>query len=77
MPTYPSPKPTFCHKWEVSVNASLGGERGGGRGVAAKLIREFVEGAFHLSELTGQTLPVVTRITLLIKTIQPDQSIPE
>ena len=24
LPTYPSPKPTFCLKWEVSVNAGLG-----------------------------------------------------
>ena len=22
--TYPSPKPTFCPKWEVSVNVGLG-----------------------------------------------------
>ena len=34
-------------------------------------------GAFHLSELTGQTLLVVTRISLLIKTIQPDKSNPK
>ena len=27
--------------------------------------------AFSLSELTGQTIPVATRISLLIKTIQP------
>ena len=31
-------------------------------------------GAFHFSELTGQTIPVVRRISLLIKTIQQDQS---
>ena len=30
----------------------------------------FPQGAFHLSELTGQTIPVVMRISLLIKTIQ-------
>ena len=24
VPTYPSPKPTFCPKWEVSVNVGLG-----------------------------------------------------
>ena len=24
LPTYPSPKPSFCPKWEVSVNVSLG-----------------------------------------------------
>ena len=30
--------------------------------------------AFHLSELSDQTIPVVLRISLLIKTIQPDQS---
>ena len=35
------------------------------------------KGAFHLSELTGQTLLAVTRISLLIKTIQPDQSNPK
>ena len=32
--------------------------------------------AFHLSELTGQTIPVVMS-SLLIKTLQPDQSNPE
>ena len=26
LPTYPSPKPTFCPKWEVSVNLCLGEE---------------------------------------------------
>ena len=35
------------------------------------------KGAFHLSELTGQTSPVVTRILLSGKTIQPDQSNPK
>ena len=35
------------------------------------------KGAFHLSELTGQTIPVVMRILLLIKTIQPDPSNPK
>ena len=24
LPTYPSPNPTFCLKWEVSVNVGLG-----------------------------------------------------
>ena len=24
LPTYPSPKPTFCPKWEVSDNVGLG-----------------------------------------------------
>ena len=24
LPTYPSPKPTFCPKWEVSANVGLG-----------------------------------------------------
>ena len=32
------------------------------------------KGAFHLSELTCQTSPLVMRTSLLIKTIQPDQS---
>ena len=35
------------------------------------------KGAFHLSELTGQTIPVVMRILLLIKTFQPDPSNPK
>ena len=35
-------------------------------------------GAFYLSELTGQrTIPVEVRISLLIKTIQPDHSNPK
>ena len=29
LPTYPSPKPSFCPKWEVSVNVSLGEGVGG------------------------------------------------
>ena len=33
--------------------------------------------AFHLSELSGQTIPFVMRISLLIKTVQADQSIPK
>ena len=35
------------------------------------------KGAFHLSELTGQTIPVVMRISLLIKTTQPDMLNPK
>ena len=31
-------------------------------------------GAFHLTELIGQVIPVVMKILLLIKAIQPDQS---
>ena len=34
------------------------------------------EGAFYLSELTSQTIGLVVRISLLSKTIQPDQSNP-
>ena len=30
-------------------------------------------GSFHLSELTGQIIPVIMRISLLIKVIRPDQ----
>ena len=33
------------------------------------------KGAFLLSELTGQTIPVIMRISLLINTIQPAHSI--
>ena len=32
------------------------------------------KGILHLSELTDQTIPVATRISFLIKTVQPDQS---
>ena len=32
LPTYPSPEPTCCLKWEVSVNAGLGGGGGGEAG---------------------------------------------
>ena len=35
------------------------------------------KGALHLSELTGQTIPVVMRISLLIKTTQPDMLNPK
>ena len=38
-----------------------------------ELMRE-TKGAFQLSELTGQTIPVLMKISLLIKTIRPDQS---
>ena len=34
-------------------------------------------GAFHLSELTHQTIPVVMRNSLLIKAIEPEQSNPK
>ena len=36
--------------------------------------RQSNKDGFHLSELTGQSIPVVMRILLLIKTIQLDQS---
>ena len=39
--------------------------------------RLFSQGAFHLSELTGQNIPAVIRISLLIKTIQLHQSNPK
>ena len=31
---------------------------------------------FHLSELTGEVIPIAMCISLLIETTQPDQSIP-
>ena len=34
------------------------------------------KGTFHLSQLTGQTISIATIISLLIKTLQPDQSNP-
>ena len=34
-------------------------------------------GAFHLSDLTGQTIPVVMKISILIKIFQSDQSNPK
>ena len=36
-----------------------------------------VKGDHTLSELAGQTSPVIRRIPLLIRTIQPDQIIPK
>ena len=33
------------------------------------------KGAFHLSDLTCQSITITMRISLLIKIIQPDQSI--
>ena len=35
------------------------------------------KGAFHLSELTDQTIPIAMIMFLLIKTVQPDESNPE
>ena len=40
-------------------------------------LNNYSKGAFHLSELSGQTLPVVMGISLLIKAIQADQSNPK
>ena len=37
---------------------------------------EQTKGAFHLSELTGQHIPIVMRISLLIKINHPNQSNP-
>ena len=34
------------------------------------------KGTFHLPELTGQSIPAIMEISLLIKTIQPDQTNP-
>ena len=34
----------------------------------------WAKGAFHLSELTGQPIPIVMRISFLIKTNHPDKS---
>jgi len=34
-------------------------------------------GAYHLSELTGQPIPILMRISLLIKINHPDQSNPK
>ena len=51
------------------------------KAIKQKAKRGFVEaltkGAFHLSELTGQDSPVVMKILLIIKAIQPDQSNPK
>ena len=40
-------------------------------------IKYVTKGAFHLSELTGQPIPIVMSIPLLIKTNHPDQSDPK
>ena len=47
--------------WESDLNSS----------------NSYSKGAFLLSELTGQTVPFVMRISLLIKAIQLDQSNPQ
>ena len=39
-----------------------------------RLMNSDSKSAFHLTELTGQTIPVVMKISLLNKTIQPDHS---
>ena len=39
--------------------------------------RKASKDAFHLSGFSGQTIPVVLGISLLIKTVQPDQSNPK
>ena len=44
---------------------------------ATETVENSTKSAFHLSELTAQTILVVTRISLLIKTIQPDHSNPK
>ena len=41
------------------------------------LATELTWGAFHLSDLISQTIPVVMRNSLFIKTFQPDQSNPK
>ena len=51
---------------------------GGGWGECGLIFRIVAcNRAFHLSELTGRTIPVSMTISLLIKTLQPDQSNPE
>ena len=40
-------------------------------------IKRVTQGAFHLSEATGQPIPIVIRISLLIKTNHPDHSKPK
>ena len=42
-----------------------------------QLLEWQIKGSFHLSELTGQPIPIVIRISLLIKTYHPDQSNPK
>ena len=44
---------------------------------ANNVLRSLLKSAFHLSELTGQTIPVGTIISLSIKTLQSDQSNPK
>jgi len=51
-----------------------GGEQGREINLVKRTIT-FTNGAFHLPELAGQTSPVVRRIPILIRTIQPDQII--
>ena len=45
--------------------------------MAMRMTNTTSKGALHLSELTGQTILVTMIISLLIKTLQPDQSNPK
>ena len=63
------PRCCFCWLWPPTLI------RGGVRGSACRMC--WLKGAFHLPELTGQTIPVIMRISLFIKTIQPDLSNPK
>jgi len=65
---------TFTAKWTISVQQLFF------RPKISKVATIKAKGTFHLSELTGQAIPVVMRISLLMpvkKKIQPDQSNPK
>ena len=66
-----------CNKWKSSeTDKSIYSTKADGivisPGLNYVLLVLLTKGAFHLSELEGQSLPNVMRISLLIKTIQAD-----
>ena len=50
---------------------------GGGGSQVGEVCKQALKALSILLELTGQTIPVVIRISLFVKTMQPDQSNPK
>ena len=69
----------FAARWRVLARLASFAQIGElARGLNVQLrVAYGTKGAFHLSELTGRTIQVIMRISLLINTIQLDHSIPK
>ena len=66
----------FAARWRVLRLASLAQVGELACRLNVQLLAAYdTKDSFHLSELTGQTIPVIMRISLLIDTILPDHSI--